>query len=214
MARTYQKIYERTGVDEYRQKVLFHLLVLEKEMLPNVGSSPSVKEAFEQYKNLKSYVENMNKPRFWEKRKEIAALEATLKTCKTVSQTIFYRSKIIASLEKLNNQLPEKSPLLELELAQSYLEQALAQVDNRNYKEVEANAQKALALDTSNDNLIALLATAQWLQNKKPMVQETYKMVKDSHLIFRTMSDFEKKGIEKGVFDPLRVDFERKKGEL
>ena len=87
-------------------------------------------------------------------------------------------------------------------------------MDNRNYKEVEANAQKALALDTSNDNLIALLATAQWLQNKKPMAQETYKMVKDSHLIFRTMSDFEKKGIEKGVFDPLRVDFERKKAEL
>ena len=105
MARTYQKIYERTGVDEYRQKVLFHLLVLEKEMLPNVGSSPSVKEAFEQYKNLKSYVENMNKPRFWEKRKEIAALETTLKTCKTVSQTIFYRSKIITILEKLNSQL-------------------------------------------------------------------------------------------------------------
>ena len=145
---------------------------------------------------------------------EIAALETSLKKCKTAAQTVFYRAQIIVLLQKLNNQLPQKSPILNLELAHHYQEQAFAQIENRNFREVEANALKALSLNVSDDNLIALLATAQWLQNKKPTAQETFKTVKDNRMILKTINDFEKKGVTKSIFDPIRSNFGQNKAAL
>jgi hypothetical protein len=66
----------------------------------------------------------------------------------------------------------------------------------------------------SDDNLIALLATAQWLQNKKPTAQETFRTVKDNQLILKTINDFEKKGVTKSIFDPIRLNFGQNKAEL
>ena len=148
------------------------------------------------------------------KKQEIIALEEVMRRCKTTSQTIFYRSQIVESLEKLNTSLPQKSAYLNHELAKHYIAQAFAQIEQKNFREVESNALKALALDDSNDKIKALLATAQWLQNKKPLAQKTYKTVKDSDLILKTINDFERKGVKKDVFDPVRIDFGNKKAEL
>lgn len=210
LTQAYQKMYERTGLVENRQKALFQLAILEKENL----IPPSVKTVQNKISDLKTYIEDINKPRLLAKKMEIAALETSLKKCKTASQTVFYRAQIIDLLQKLNNQLPQKSPILNLELAHHYQEQALAQIENRNFREVETNALKALSLNTSDDNLIALLATAQWLQNKKPTAQETFRTVKDNRMILKTINYFEKKGVTKSVFDPIRLNFGQNKAEL
>ena len=220
LAQTYQKMYERTGVAENRQKALSQLTILEKESLippfPKESGFRTSTEKTVQNKisDLKTYIEDINKPRLLAKKMEIAALETSLKKCKTAAQTVFYRAQIIVLLQKLNNQLPQKSPILNLELAHHYQEQAFAQIENRNFREVEANALKALSLNVSDDNLIALLATAQWLQNKKPTAQETFKTVKDNRMILKTINDFEKKGVTKSIFDPIRSNFGQNKAAL
>jgi tetratricopeptide (TPR) repeat protein len=214
LAQAYQKMYEQTGTDENRQKALSQLSVLQKEVAQSDTTAPSVKTAFQQLNNLKSYIEEINKPRFLAQKQAVWALEAGVKSCKTLPQTIYYRTQIIESLKKLNNSLPQKSPVLTAELGSQYHAQALAQSAQKNFKEVEANAQKALELDATDDNLKALLATAQWLQNKKPVAHQTYKTVKDNTLILKTINDFERIGIQKAVFEPIRVDFGSKKAEL
>lgn len=214
LAQGYQKEYEQKGMNENRQKALFQLSVLQNEFVKNDTTHPSVKSSFEQYKNLKSYIENINKPRFLSKKQEIIALEDVMKRCKNTSQTIFYRSQIIELLEKLNNSLPQKSAYVNHELAKHYLAQAVAQIEQKNFREVESNAMKALSLDDSNDKIKVLLATAQWLQNKKPLAQKNYKTVKNSDLILKTISDLEKTGIKKDVFEPVKMDFGNKKVEL
>jgi tetratricopeptide (TPR) repeat protein len=214
LAEAYQKMYEQTGEGENRQKGVLQLSILEKEFAQTNSNHPSVKKAFEQFKNMKSYIEDINKPRFLEQRKEIWTLETAIQQYKTTAQTIYYRSKIIESIQKLNSQLPKKNAVLNLELIHHYQEQAFAQIEQKNFREVEANARQALLLDATDDNMIALLATAQWLQNKKPLAQLTYKTVKDNDLILKIINDFEKKGIQKGVLESVRLDFGSNKQEL
>jgi hypothetical protein len=214
LVQAYQKMYERTGSVENRQKALSQLAILEKDFLYAGFMPPSVKITRNKISDLKIYIEDINIPRFLSKKMDIVALEMSMKKCKTASQTVFYRAQIIVLLQKLNNQLPRKSAVLNQELAHHYQEQAFAQIENRNFREVETNALKALSLNVNDDNLTALLATAQWLQNKKPTAQETFKTVKDSQLILKTINDFEKKGVTKSIFDPIRLDFGQTKAEL
>lgn len=224
LVQAYQKMYERTGITDNRQKALSQLAILEKELGQNLTiptfpkesefRTSTIKTTLDKVSDLKTYIEDINKPRFLSKKMDIAALEMSLKKCKTTSQTVFYRAQIIVLLQKLNSQLPRKSAVINQELAHHYQEQAFAQIENRNFREVEANALKALSLNINDDDLTALLATAQWLQNKKPTAQETFKTVKDSQLILKTINDFEKKGITKGLFDPIRLNFGQNKAEL
>ena len=79
---------------------------------------------------------------------------------------------------------------------------------------MEANALKALTLTQTDDQMAALLGTAQWLQNKKKTALETFRTVKNSNQILRTIRDFEVKGVEKSVLEPVRVDFLQRKAEL
>ena len=52
------------------------------------------------------------------------------------------------------------------------------------------------------------------IKTKKKTAWETFRTVKNSNQILRAIRDFEVKGIEKSVLEPVRADFLQREAEL
>jgi gas vesicle protein len=206
-------IYEKTGLTQLRQKGIAQLKTFEELLSKKAHTHPSVKEWLQEIKAYQSFYADFNKAQL-ALAQDITRLERGIRQCRTVQQTIFYRTKLIEQLLLLEKQFSSPNAYVNQKLQTAYCQQALAQSRLQNYRAIEINAIEALKRDVDNDRLKALLATTQLMLFKKEVAKETYRTVKDQREIFEVLDDFEKQGVKNAEFNWVRTAYLTEKNGL